>query len=523
MATMLVALSSAVAQTRAAIAGRVVDMASGAPIRKVQVTLFHEVEARQSQIVFSDADGRFLFDELEPGPYTVWAFRQGFRSSSYGFKRRAENAKRIILRAGVREEISLAMGRFSALFGKVVDGEGDAISRAQVQLWRKNYRTGRIEPLPQGVAFTDDLGRFRVFGVPSGLFYLSADYNSRAPSDTPPMRYIKTFYPASIGMGSSEQIHLNSGADYGPVTIRLAQSRVLRVNGKIGGGAEEDRTKATVTLYHQAALQTEMSTARVSATGTFEFPDVMPGTYDLVARGGGTQSGSVRMRIEVSDQDVDNLTLTIAPAAEVMGYVNIRETPGADLSEARIALISDAPNTAPLTSERLVEMAGFFRIKDVPADRYKLVVWNLPAEVFVQSVSSGRVELEDRMVDLNAAGSARIDVVLSNKMGQVSGVIEGESGEASSEATVALIPKGERRFLDVSAWYVATSDESGRFRFEHVIPGEYIALAWDDIEEDRYFDPDLIRAVEGKGVSVKVEGNSSATVRATSLTYQDAI
>ena len=70
----------------------------------------------------------------------------------------------------------------------------------------------------------------------------------------------------------------------------------------------------------------------VRVPGAFEIPNVQPGTYDLFVRmehengspgpGGGIQAWG-RATVEVRDQDVDGISVTIHPSVDVPGVVKI--------------------------------------------------------------------------------------------------------------------------------------------------------------------------------------------------------
>ena len=55
-------------------------------------------------------------------------------------------------------------------------------------------------------------------------------------------------------------------------------------------------------------------------------------------------------------------------------------------------------------------------------------------------------------------------------------------------------------------------DEHGQFAFPALPPGDYKIFAWESVEENGWFDPDLLARSEGRAVSVRVSDSSTQTI-----------
>ena len=84
------------------------------------------------------------------------------------------------------------------------------------------------------------------------------------------------------------------------------------------------------------------------------------------------------------------------------------------------------------------------------------------------------------------------------------------NGNPMSGAQVALIPRRERNRSDL--YRTATTDQNGRFTIRTIVPGEYKAFAWDDLEPYAYTDPDFLRKDEERGTPVTVSESSKLTI-----------
>jgi hypothetical protein len=63
-----------------------------------------------------------------------------------------------------------------------------------------------------------------------------------------------------------------------------------------------------------------------------------------------------------------------------------------------------------------------------------------------------------------------------------------------------------------------SSDAAGRFKFEQVPPGDYVAFAWDGFESGEWQNADFVAPYEGRGTRVRVLDNASAVLELTALT-----
>jgi hypothetical protein len=114
-------------------------------------------------------------------------------------------------------------------------------------------------------------------------------------------------------------------------------------------------------------------------------------------------------------------------------------------------------------------------------------------------------------------------VVLSPNAGQATGTVQNpKTQQPMPGASVVLIPT-ERERTDQQTFYkTATTDQSGSFTLKSIVPGEYKAYAWDDIEPGAYFDPEFMKAFEGKGEAVSVKESTQLNLQLTLLSSDSA-
>lgn len=87
--------------------------------------------------------------------------------------------------------------------------------------------------------------------------------------------------------------------------------------------------------------------------------------------------------------------------------------------------------------------------------------------------------------------------------------------------TVVLVPQEKER-RDREAFYqTAISDQSGRFTFKTVVPGEYRVYAWEETQRGAWMDPDFMKPLESRGETVSVQEGGRQTIQ-VNLTPADS-
>src|SRR5687768_14057382 len=160
----------------AIIRGRVVELGTGVPVRRVQVVARAGEAANQSHTVMADDSGRFELTKLPAGRYQLSAAKGGFVTLQHGQRRPLEPGRPLVVANGqTLTDINFTLPRGSVISGRVVDPFGDTVTGASVQVHAYRYVNGRRQLTMAGSgAPTDDRGQFRIFGLLPGDYYVSA-------------------------------------------------------------------------------------------------------------------------------------------------------------------------------------------------------------------------------------------------------------------------------------------------------------------------------------------------------------
>src|SRR5207247_545532 len=85
------------------------------------------------------------------------------------------------------------------------------------------------------------------------------------------------------------------------------------------------------------------------------------------------------------------------------------------------------------------------------------------------------------------------------------------NGDAMTGVPVVLISADPKKRLLDRYFKTSTSDATGNYRFNGVIPGSYLMLIWPESDAAQVQDPDLMLQLEKHATRVSVERAATAT------------
>jgi hypothetical protein len=252
-------------------------------------------------------------------------------------------------------------------------------------------------------------------------------------------------------------------------------------------------------------------------SGPFEIPNVAPGSYELLARvadpNAGTGLGAFswgRALVDIDARNVDNVPIAINPPVVVRGTV--RTAGGAALpANLRIALSPMGGSTRialyTLVSARAatpLAADGTFAVPSIPPGRFRIgAVSGLPPNFYIADVRQNARSVFDSGFDIDSRTPDPIEITISNGAATVDGVVLNGATKTVAGAVVALVPESTR-FENRALFASSTSDDSGRFVFRGVAPGDYRLFAWESTPPNAYQNAGFIRKYESRARIVHV-------------------
>ena len=506
--------------------GRVVNAVTGEPVKKATVVLRRFTPPSLAYSTVSDSDGRYAMKNIEAGLYRLWVDRSGFLTAEYGARKPAQTGTDLELSRGQNtKDLNFRLTPHGVVSGRIVDEDGDPIVNAQVQLLRLRNTRGKKELLPVGMIWpgisSNDLGEYRIFGLAPGKYYLTADYRSpasgqqaidRSATPQPEREYLPAYYPGTPDADAALSFDVAAGAETRGIDFRLSRSRTVSIRGHVTNKAVPGHPQISVNL--NSGFRGGGVSIVADGAGKFEFRRVVPGSYTLQASvEGGDTFYAARQHIEVHDEDVDNLNLTIVPGVPVEGRVRVEGGRKAGLDNVSFNLV--APEGADSSHAPLKEDQTL-HFENVNAGHYNLVSYELPEGFYVKAVRSGETDVLASGLEVGSEAPAPLEIVLSPHAGQITGVVQNsDTQQPASFSQVVLIPQEKERREQWWYYKTTTTDRAGSFTFKSVAPGEYKAYAWDENEDGAYMDPEFMKPFESKGEVVTVKESSQLTEQLT--------
>ena len=520
-----------------AIQGQVLNAVTGEPLKKANLNLQRTdmtpdvISLPTSYSTSSDASGKFAMKDIEPGKYRLGVTRNGFVATSYGARGPNRPGTTLSLSRGQNmKDVIFRLTPHGVVTGRVVDEDGEPVAYVRVNLMAYRYQQGRKQLSFAGGGSTDDLGEYRIFGVAPGKYFLSATASNqtmafaqdRSAAPPPEEDYVPTYYPGTTEVTTATQLEVTAGGQLRDIALRLSKAHTVHVKGHVSYSLPGRQRVMVYLLPRNSGMGgfPGFRPSQIDAKGEFDIRGVAPGPYYLTAViNDGTKSYQARAPVDVGSASIEKANLTIGPGIEVTGHVGVEGTNTEDLSNLRLMLQTREPSGIMFGgfSQSRLDDSRAFKLQDVSAGLFILVVMGLPPGFYVKSVHSDQT-------DVLASGLSTetqpppLDVLLSPNAAQVTGSVQNPSTNAPMPgATVVLIPQENERKDQQNYYKQVTSDQNGAFTFKDVPPGEYKVFAWEDVEMGAYMDPDFIKPLEAKGEALTLRENDQKSLQLTMI------
>ncbi|HXT70606.1 MAG TPA: carboxypeptidase-like regulatory domain-containing protein [Vicinamibacterales bacterium] len=553
----------------ATLSGRVVRTEGSAkvPVARVQVSVGLG-DSSGNRIAVTDDQGRFEFAGLPAGGYLLTASRLGWVTTYYGSPRPGRPPGiRVVVADGAKASVEVPIVPGSVIAGRIIDENSQPMARLFPRLLEQRLVGNRQMlarmRLPYGIGYferqTNDLGEFRLFGLPPGAYHLVVDpsigANTRmttqeevrwalqppgAVGPAPPQGsiagYASMYFPGTPDPSLSRAIVVGPGEVRDGLTFRIGFVPVSRIEGTIQSTDGSPVANVRVSLdarIPQVAMEGATRLANADANGRFVFSSVAPGDYKVSARSlprPGAEIGTVPMlwaetNLVVSGQDTLSTALTLSPASSMTGRVAFAATsmtPPSDLSTVRLQFVAtDAQagaiaggGTMSATSYNgTVAADGTFRVAGLPPDRYNVsATWpgirNADgAGWWLTSISLGGKDIGDAPIEVRANEEVtNVTLGFRDRIGAIEGLLADAAGKPAPEYFVLAFPVERVSWTTTSRRAVPAvhPGTDGRFRVNGLLAGQYYLAVVTAVEPDDAMDPAFLEAILPNAVRVTV-------------------
>ena len=553
------------------LSGVVVRQDTGAPLSRATLILQIEGTPNRGYTVASSNDGKFSFEDVIPGKYSLAVKRDGFIPAEIGTAGPEGCGAPITVEAGIqRTDVNIVMAPAGAISGRLLDRDGEPAANVTVQAIKSTYQNGGRVLTTVQTAQTNDLGEYRLFYLTPGRYLLGASLENRgatsgsdvtgvtasaatpspstqaipppppvAPAaplppmlpsrfgnglsspSTPGPRIAPIYYPSSTDPKAATPLEVRSGESIQGADMIVTRVDLHNIRGKVQSAeSREAFQRMTVSLVSSIAQPNggAVRSASVQPDGSFEIASVFPGAYSLLASGNDSTGRLIgRISLEVFTTDVQNISITVSKGLSLSGRIRSDETE----SLSRVLGVVLVPTTEDRSIQNLLNLSsnvtnGTFTIDAIPPGNYQAwIAYSSPAPMYVKSVRLGSSDVRSGF-RFESQSNVPLEIEVGNNGGTVDGLIVNSKGQPVRSATVVLVPDVSLRQRS-STFKTTTTDATGAFRVNGVGPGDYKIFAWEAVETGAWEDPEFLRAYEVRGQSLSVLEGTRQTVQLNAI------
>ena len=540
------------------IKGRLLAADTGNPVRRAQVRLTGQDVL--PKMATSDNEGRFEFKDLPAGAFTLNAQTSGFVGVNYGQKRPFEPGKPIELSEGQSvDNADISMPKGSVVSGRIVDEFGEPVADTVVNAMRSTWSNGKRRMQSTGrTATTNDLGQYRIYGLPPGDYYVSATLRGTqemvvtemaamavrtasplgAAADAPTSGYAPTYFPGTPNGNEAQKLTLALGQEAQNTDFGLFPVRLVRVRGSVvtseGRPAEGVMVSATPRSGNDTnPLFGASSTARTDANGNFTLTGVAPGDYTLNARtsqiftssadgnsmsftmvrstgpggGGDSNQESGAVPLTVSGEDMSNVIIVTTKGASATGRVVYEggSKPPANTVRISAAATDDTGPMTLISGASSVTPEGTFEIKGLSGQRV-FRVNGIPSGWVLKAVKVNGTDITDNGMEFKSAEAVTgVEVILTSKVTEVKGAVKA-GNDPAMDYTVVIFSDEPDKWRVPTSRHIATGrpNQQGQFQVKNLPAGSYYAVALEYIPQGEWNDPEVLERLKSKATTFTV-------------------
>ena len=360
---------------------------------------------------------------------------------------------------------------------------------------------------------TDDQGAFRIFGLPPGDYYVTANNRNMmmampGVNNTEADGFAPTYYPGTPNIAEATRVTVRAGQEMSGANFALIVARMARVRGRALNSHGEPVANGMLMLMPDEPMMMSMNfnNAMVAGDGSFQFANVPPGRYNLQVRPAGMPSPNsefAMMKVTVGNDDIDNLIVTTTTGATARGVIL---TDDGSVPNFRPDQVSIFPS--PAEPGGMIVNPGLNKINDdftfdltSLAERRLIRVSVQPTlGWYFKAVMFEGDDVTDRGIEFTPGRSYEgLQIILSRKTTDLSGLVMDGRNKPVLDATVVIFPANKDLWTS-SSRYIRSfrPDTNGRYSAKSLPPFEdYLIIAVQNLESGQAADPEfLARASE---------------------------
>ena len=477
----------------------------------------------QTRVAVADAEGRFEFRDVGAGTVRVFASKTGY--DPLEVERSVEIAD-----YETRDGLDLTLARWSAISGQVSDDRNEPIAGATVQTLQQRYDGGRRRLVPVGAVWiTNDLGRYRSYGLRPGQYVVTAALPGTAPAEM--AGYTRSYYPGTANPSGAQFVSIGVAQEVDGIDIALARARTARVSGRVLNSDGQPTSPGSLSLVSSVRSASAVSIsigARLAGDGSFEFSNVPPGQYVIRADRGRrppwVEGEFGTLAVATDGADVTNLIVQTSAGSAITGRLtfNARDRsklPAPSAFELRplpvdFDAVPSSVATANIHDDWTFEMMGINGPRRLELTRVA-PGWAL------QDIRVSGIDVTDRPLPFGRREQSLngVEVTITDRITELTGtIVAADTGGAQAPAVIVFATDRTRWYPEPRFMRKTTPASDRAFSIAGLPFGSYYVAAVaslpfsgaDDWQDPAFLETLVFRAstvtlAEGRKETIKLE------------------
>lgn len=514
------------------VSGTVVNSVTGEGIGGALVQMY----ANRQRAKLTGADGKFQFEGLPRGTFTVVAQKPGYFSpQQLGGTRQQWIA---VDTEQTSPPVVVKLIPEGVLAGRVTGEDGEPVESLPVQLFSERVENGKRMRTQSHGTSTDEQGEFRVAELQPGKYFVFI-----GPSPFPvafPTKlsqqgargYPAAFYPGATDMASATPIEITPGK-HAEINLTLSAHPFYRISGTVGGYAPDRGVNLEIT---NAAGQLMPAGFNFDAArGTFQTQWLPAGTYAITALAQDPQNQqeySAAQSVNLTS-DISSVHLMLLPNVNVPVHCHVEWTRKDPQPLPTMTFFSRRGNGLQKVHENIPAQVTF-----IPQDQFRppeqRVLQAMPDDTvgvpnvapgtysveimpngsyYVESARYGSVNLLEQNLTIPPGGGVQgIEIVLRDDFATLAGSIA-VTGEEDT-ATIVAIPEDSQKQIRTAIGRRSGIDAKRGiwFQLSQLPPGAYRVLAVSGSGDFEYTNPELLGKYLAASRSVTLTANQTTKI-----------
>jgi len=528
------------------VSGRVTTV-SGRPLSHVRVDLTRVPRSTAGappllgnigRNTFSDEDGRFELRDLPAGRARLTVTKPAYSPvSADGTPLDPADAAQLVdLKAGdTRDHVDFTLAHWGAVAGRVFDEYGDPVKGANVQLLQPRYQSGGRRLMGARAGLTDDLGGYRVYGLPPGQYVVSATVGDviigGSSADLP--GYGRSYFPGTPNADEALVVQVGLSQETFPIDFALSRIRTALVSGVAFNAAGEQSAGGSLTLRpsrRSSSLAGVDMGARVLSGDRFEFPNIPPGDYVIQLYKGRPKpwmEGEFGvLRVPVNGDDVTNLVLQTMPGSTISGRFAFESAdrfkrPPRSLEFSPVAVDSDTSPSQVVVAE--VDAGWRFEMMGVTGLR-RLTLVRPPEGWALKEIRVNGIDATDQPMTFGSRDQSLsdVEVVLTDRVNEIVASMADDKGRPAAGAHLIVFSGDRDKWYPASRFMrKAVAGADGLASIKGLPDGVYHAAAVSRVPadgEEAWQDPEYLTSLLRRVTTVTRQAGQKIPLRLTTKT-----